>query len=197
MTLCECSVYRYTVKYFIKSDWLRAITQCKNEEIYRNANISENGALWLANKQLKLPIRCRNSRAILTWYERAVSSVSWVAVINRFHQFWLVNFSFYYYGVILRQLLFNWNVVALVCFSTSLNCTGPKFSKISCKLIPNWTWSSMITYILIGHSLDQLKVLQVMMGIRFGGPKIGGDRSSRMMVFSINQKRKKVSVAEC
>ena len=55
----------------------------------------------------------------------------------------------------------------------------------------------MITYILIGHSLDQLKVLQVIMGIRFGGPKIGGDGSSRMMVFSINQKRKKVSVAEC
>ena len=49
---------------------------------------------------------------------------------------------------------------------------------------------------LIGHSLDQLKVLQVIMGICFGGPKIGGDRPSRMMVFSINQKRKKVSFAE-
>lgn len=49
----------------------------------------------------------------------------------------------------------------------------------------------MITYMLIGHSLDQLKVLQVIMEIRFGGPKIGGDRPSRMMVFSINQKRKK------
>ena len=48
----------------------------------------------------------------------------------------------------------------------------------------------MITYMLIGHSLDKLKVLQVIMGIRFGGPKIGGDRPSRMMVFSINQKRK-------
>lgn len=44
----------YTVKEFIEADWLRVITQSKNEEIYRNANISENGALWLANKQLKL-----------------------------------------------------------------------------------------------------------------------------------------------
>lgn len=26
----------------------------QNEEIYRNANIFENGALWLANKELKL-----------------------------------------------------------------------------------------------------------------------------------------------
>ena len=61
----------------------------QNEEIYRNANIFENGALWLANKQLneQEPIWCRNSRAILSWYERAVSSVSWVAVINRFHKF--------------------------------------------------------------------------------------------------------------
>ena len=44
----------YTVKEFIEADWLRVIIQCKNEEIYRNANISENGPLWLANKQLKL-----------------------------------------------------------------------------------------------------------------------------------------------
>ena len=45
LTLCECSVYRYTVKEFIESDWLRAKTLCKNEEIYHNANSSENGAL--------------------------------------------------------------------------------------------------------------------------------------------------------
>ena len=43
---------------------------------------------------------------------------------------------------------------------------------------------------LIGHSLDQLKVLQIIMRICCGGPKIGGDRPSRMMVFSINQRRK-------